>query len=1126
MRPAPSNPARRDHGPTTKPIQQGGSLARAIGCGATGLLDAPSYCRTCSATKLQPMSVRYARMLGSGTHASPIHEGGASITEHSQSQDGGWAVPSLSIPELQRRDTTLRGREPIISNLQACVTSGAAPGGVDVHVLSGPEGIGTSRIAREVAFWSYQQGRPTWWVACRFSGNPLKVVERRLGLGDGTVAGTGCQDLVSYLSSSRERWLLVLDDFRHSQSWVIEDLKRSFDLRGLAENGPGGLILITGSFSTDGPLSGIGRFTQVPALDSGAGAAILRLTDGDACWGGPRDAEYLVQVLDGWPLALNLASSYLTEAARESAPKDLPLTYRALAYLISPLGTLSDKLTALVELALTLLQQRGLHDSRPMLQLLSCFAPSPIPYPLLEPGTIASSRMFTSSDRRQLGDAFHRLEDLGLVKIHAMDAQGGRRHFRCIAELHPAVRQIVHLHLTRHERAAYQDLISRLIAHHVHWFEPELEPYWPNWELLSQHCEALVGLRPIDDYREIDPHDIVRHTSPLLHAARYHLATGQYDESERYFLRVFDVRSRRLPEGDPDRIAAAHNVACVHMEQRQLEAALSELMDLLNLEERVLAQDDILLLTTRSVLARLLREQGNPELARVQLEKVLDVRLRRFGDSRSTVLRARYELALACRDAADDDTAREHLLKILRITTEESRPEDELSLRARRALAELAVKRRALAEAEGHLDFVLQWRRRILGGNHPETYSTAHDLDLVRFRIKTEGPIQQTSDPSPMGPALDADADRLAGKAMEILQGDASGTRERLEELLRPRLYRDSGWRRFKEQPDVSGASARLVTRVRLAIADTLEDDPPLRQLVAGTLDATRFGEEDLSTPTNTVGLPEVATPDEMINVDEVADPVTTATQRNVLVVAEEWASVHGGLSTFNRELCRALAEAGVLVTCFVPSATDDDRKDASSAGVELVVHEAEDLPGQPDLSWLLRRPPLPDDIQLDAVIGHGRFTGPHAKSQVTDHFTAAKRIHFLHVAPDEIEVLKEERDHSKRAEERSALELDLARSADHVIAIGPRLYQRYLTDLHPDKKPLRMDPGFDGSPVAAQMPPGNPWRVLLSGRLDENNVRLKGVDLAAKALGLSVRRNFVELPPLELQPDRGYCNE
>jgi glycosyltransferase involved in cell wall biosynthesis len=235
-----------------------------------------------------------------------------------------------------------------------------------------------------------------------------------------------------------------------------------------------------------------------------------------------------------------------------------------------------------------------------------------------------------------------------------------------------------------------------------------------------------------------------------------------------------------------------------------------------------------------------------------------------------------------------------------------------------------------------------------------------------------------------------------------------------------------------------------------------------------------------------------------------------------ILAVATEWTSSHGGISTFNRELCAALAASGARVACLVPEASTGDMAAAGALGVTLIV--AEMPPGMTADQGLVRKAPLPGDFVPDVIVGHGRVTGPAACSQC-DHWPAAKRLQFIHVAPDELEWLKErEGDTGARAENRTQTEFELARSAGLAAAVGPRLYNRYLTELFPDSSArlIRFDPGFDARDTDVRVePPGNPWRLLLAGRVED--FEIKGVDVAARAVGHVVRRRRADAPRLEL---------
>ncbi|WP_327702876.1 glycosyltransferase [Streptomyces decoyicus] len=223
-----------------------------------------------------------------------------------------------------------------------------------------------------------------------------------------------------------------------------------------------------------------------------------------------------------------------------------------------------------------------------------------------------------------------------------------------------------------------------------------------------------------------------------------------------------------------------------------------------------------------------------------------------------------------------------------------------------------------------------------------------------------------------------------------------------------------------------------------------------------------------------------------------------------ILSVATEWASSHGGLSTFNRDLCRALADAGARVFCVVLAAASAQIASAAESGVTLL--PTPDMPGASEDMRLTSRPKLPMGMLPDLVVGHSRITGPAAKKIADDFFPTARRLHVVHMAPDEIEWYKPDRrtDAGLRAEERTDIERTLGRSAHRVVAVGPRLHDQFLAEFTGTEAlpPLRLDPGFDSvtSSVPRIPPGGSPWRVLLIGRTED--ARLKGVDLAAAACG------------------------
>lgn len=230
---------------------------------------------------------------------------------------------------------------------------------------------------------------------------------------------------------------------------------------------------------------------------------------------------------------------------------------------------------------------------------------------------------------------------------------------------------------------------------------------------------------------------------------------------------------------------------------------------------------------------------------------------------------------------------------------------------------------------------------------------------------------------------------------------------------------------------------------------------------------------------------------------EEVAQ--VEATEAGVLLVlASEWLPRHGGLSTFNRKLCSGLAKSGADVICYVPSASSDEKTDASAAGVTLV-----DSPSKSDgVLGLRRKPPLGPDDEPTVIVGHDHITGDVARGLRRDFYPSAQLIQIVHTAPGEIEVFKEQpegRSSAGRADEKEAALRDILNEADCVLCVGPKLFastQHLLHSVNPSQKVVRIDPGFEARPSKEDRSPIP--QVLLFGRGED--VLLKGLDLAVCA--------------------------
>ena len=74
--------------------------------------------------------------------------------------------------------------------------------------------------------------------------------------------------------------------------------------------------------------------------------------------------------------------------------------------------------------------------------------------------------------------------------------------------------------------------------------------------------------------------------------------------------------------------------------------------------------------------------------------------------------------------------------------------------------------------------------------------------------------------------------------------------------------------------------------------------------------------------------------------------------QVKITILASEWGSSNGGLSTINRELAIQLAKSSsVEITFFVPQCSDEDKKEALRHNVHIL--KATPLAGFEELEWL-----------------------------------------------------------------------------------------------------------------------------------------------------------------------------
>ena len=230
------------------------------------------------------------------------------------------------------------------------------------------------------------------------------------------------------------------------------------------------------------------------------------------------------------------------------------------------------------------------------------------------------------------------------------------------------------------------------------------------------------------------------------------------------------------------------------------------------------------------------------------------------------------------------------------------------------------------------------------------------------------------------------------------------------------------------------------------------------------------------------------------------SDSMASSSKIKVVLLASEWGSKRGGLSTFNREFAIELAKhPEVQVSVFLPRCDHEEENAALKHNVTLI--QAKRRPGYDENEWLSFPP---KDLQIHFVIGHGVVLGRQA--QIISESRECKWIQFVHTDPEELGMFKDYPDALSKGEKKHRDEVDLCAMADFVVAVGPKLaeaYRSYLRSFEKDQKVFVLTPGIFGEflDVPQSKQDGSKCRVLAFGRGDAEDFSLKGFDIAAKAV-------------------------
>ncbi|MFE5797108.1 tetratricopeptide repeat protein [Streptomyces sp. NPDC056503] len=592
--------------------------------------------------------------------------------------------------------------------------------GLPVPADSLPASTTDAVAAVDLLLWTTATDSASITAAYAQAGQELSRAGIPVAVGEN--ADQAAQGFLSWLQSTRTRWLVVLDDV--TDAGVLRDLWPPAT--------PTGRTLITtrnrDTALTEGRRQiGVGLFTPAEATHY----LHQRLTGTGI---DPSDAE-LRQLADDFghlPLALAQAASYIRENTLTLDEYRTELSQVPLDEALPGIEGLPDRQAHTVTAAWTLsidyantLTPPAL--ARPLLHLLALLDPNDTPDGITaatalqqhlqrtrDAGAPSPGRPVAERDVKRALRVLHRLHLTDITPDHTL-----RTH------------QLLQRTLRETHTPEETDRIAAVAA-------DSLLETWPEHEVTaSGHYRAattaLATHAVLRDLADRGLHLVLFHTGNTLGEA------GQVIAARDHYQHLHTTAHRLLGPDHPDTLATRNNLAGWQGETGDAAGAADAFAELLTDHLRVLGPDHPDTLITRGNLARCRGEAGDPAGAADGLAELLTDHLRILGADHPDTLTTRHNLAHWRGEAGNPAEAAAALAELLTDQLRVLGADHPDTLTSRGNLARWRGEASNPVEAAAAYAELLTDRLRILGADHPDTLATRHNL--ARWRGEAGNPV-------------------------------------------------------------------------------------------------------------------------------------------------------------------------------------------------------------------------------------------------------------------------------------------------------------------------------------------------------------------------------------------------
>ena len=434
-------------------------------------------------------------------------------------------------PPLGKLPPEVRGREGLIGELRRALRPYPRRAS-RAFVIAGLGGLGKSTVALTAARMARERGYRVWWVRAADSAlltSGMLEVLRELGAPESVTAPvregarTAPERAWEFLNRDHgagRRWLLVFDGADNPAVLAGADAGTPADGTGWLRADPAGIVIVTTRVRDPQVWGTRVTLRELKPLDDEAGAEVLRDLAPEVADPGGREARELSARLGGLPLALHLAGAYLgspfarwsTFAGYRQALDGVELP-AALTDIEEQGADIHSTVQRTWDLSLDALAAEGRPQARPLLLVLSCFAPAtPIPSWLLQLPPLAEllagpghAGQDNGAERRGLRAGLQGLSRTGLIDISATGSPAGVH----AVTVHPVVADANRIRLAASadaERAAVQETVVALFEAATAGLDPVRPGDWLTWRRLRAHMNAAIDLLADD----LDPAVLAR----------------------------------------------------------------------------------------------------------------------------------------------------------------------------------------------------------------------------------------------------------------------------------------------------------------------------------------------------------------------------------------------------------------------------------------------------------------------------------------------------------------------------------------------------------------------------------------------------------------------------------------